>query len=100
MDVFQEQGQRFQVRSAFTTGAVFGLFLTIGNAWSVFFKSTSLAFFEWIRPSQDAGSMMVDFITAVITSILCILTLMLLLHAPVWCTRFYRLCPCECSVET
>lgn len=100
MDVFQEQGQRFQVQSAFVTGAVFGLFLTIGQTWSSFFKSMSEAFVTWIRPSEDANSMIVDLVAAFVTSVICITFLMLILHAGRCCTKAYRLCPCECVVES
>ena len=100
MDVFQEQGQRFQLQSAFVTGAVFGLFLTIGNTWALFFKSMSETFITWIRPSQTANVLIVDMMTALVTSAICIAFLMILMHTHKCCGRAYRLCPCECVIES
>lgn len=81
MDRFTDNAQNLNVSSTLATGAVFGVFLTIGNAWAEFLKSLSLKFMESIISSgSEVDPLAVNFIAAMITSIVCIFSVILLLH--------------------
>ena len=89
MDVFQNHAEHMQIAATFTTGAVFGIFLTIGQAWSQTLHSMSEAVFRLMRPEQEVSDIVVDLLNAVITSIICILFLFLIVQCPklVTCIR-------------
>lgn len=82
MDVFQEQAEQMDVTATFITGAVFGLFLTLGQTWSNWFHSLSTALFQVMRPNKEVSSVIVDLMSAVVTSIICIFLLIVIIHSP------------------
>lgn len=82
MDVFQEQAEQMDVTATFITGAVFGLFLTLGQTWSNWFHSLSTALFQVMRPNKEVSNVIVDLMSAVVTSIICIFILIVIIHSP------------------
>ena len=82
MDVFQEQAEQMDVTATFVTGAVFGLFLTLGQTWSNWFHSLSTALFQVMRPNAEVSNVVVDLMSAVVTSIICIFLLIVIIHSP------------------
>ena len=82
MDIFQEHAEQMNVTATFITGAVFGLFLTLGQTWSALFHSLSTALFQLMRPNAEISNVVVDLMSAIVTSIICIFFLILIIHSP------------------
>jgi hypothetical protein len=97
MEEFQQYGEKFNMRAAFTTGAIFGLFLTIGQSWSECFHSLSEMFVEWIRPGNESN-ILVDFLTAISTSVVCLMSLIVFIQISNGCKKICNICMCECKV--
>ena len=82
MDVFQEHAEQMNVTATFITGAVFGIFLTLGQTWSNWFHSLSTSLFQIMRPNTEISDVVVDLMSAVVTSIVCIFLLIIIIHSP------------------
>ena len=73
MDVFQLSAQEMRMRSTLVIGATFGIFLTIGDAWSKFLESVVIA----IVPNHD-NNVLRELLYATFASAVCLLLLFLL----------------------
>ena len=84
MDDFTSSAHKLDVRGTLTTGAVFGIFLTIGQSWSIAIRSVSLEVFG-LRQGSD-GTALSDVIAGgVVTA-----ASLVLLFAIVWGNRCFE----------
>ena len=84
MDGFTTSAQKMRVRSTLFIGATFGIFLTIGEAWSTFLEAAVRA----IMPEHDEDNDVVrELLYAVLASFTCLLLLLGLVKIDMYLTR-------------
>ena len=74
MDEFQTSAKQMRMRQTLIVGATFGIFLTIGNAWSVFLETAVTSF---VPDSED--EVLRQFIYATMASSVCLGLLFLII---------------------
>lgn len=75
MEEFRSAGQKMQFTSTVVVGATFGVFLTLGQAWSEFLKEAIFA----AIPQEFDNDVLNSFIYASSATLLCLFTLVCLI---------------------
>ena len=75
MDKFHESASELKLGQIFIVGASFGIFLTFGQAWTVFIQSMVVA----ITPTE-LSPVLKEFIFACITSVICVLLIIFIIY--------------------
>ena len=82
MEDLQESARKLRIWSAFVTGCTYGIFLTIGTAWSECVKEVVIT----VLPITD-HALAQSFVYACSATVICILVLILLVRCDVCVNR-------------
>ena len=80
MDDFKSQGKDFKITAMIITGGIFGIFLTVGQAWSFFLEEAILS----ILPENE-NIVFKQFLNAVSTSAIGVILGILLIRIDTCC---------------
>tara|TARA_B110000008_G_C16964572_1_gene561425 strand:+ start:1653 stop:2036 length:384 start_codon:yes stop_codon:yes gene_type:complete len=82
MEEFQENARKYKIASTFVVGGTFGIFLTLGNAWSDFLKESIIA----LVPDHE-HPVIHALIYALSASVFCLLALFILIRTDIYFNR-------------
>ena len=74
MDRFQTTARRGQLHATLVTGATFGIFLTLGNAWSVFLQTAIQA---WMPAHLGVVT---ELVYALVATVVCVCLVLFLVR--------------------
>ncbi len=84
MDKFKQSAENLSIINTLSIGATFGIFLTLGRAWSEFIQTVVTA----ILPKNDGeGTVINATVYAISTSIICLLSICLLVKCEMYCRK-------------
>lgn len=90
MDAFAQSAQNGRMRQTLVIGATFGIFLTVGNAWSAFLEAAVRAIMP-VRSDETEGSVAVrELLFASLASFICLFLLVTIIKCDNYATRAGR----------